>query len=125
MSSKLQQYKIQKYLNKLQNVSPNHKSYQTYLSKYQYWLKGGLEVSELVPNHDYIYTTNGQISGKRDWKYKYCKQDEVLDEDNETITYYKFKDNTEKIVECNTPDIMPIAFLKETVKKMTDPNPPI
>ena len=42
MSSSLSSYKIQKYLGKLQSVSQEDPRYQIYLSKYMYWLEGGV-----------------------------------------------------------------------------------
>lgn len=47
MTQELTSYKLEKYQRKLQSVSQNHPSYQVYLSKYMYYLQGGVITPEL------------------------------------------------------------------------------
>ena len=71
MSSNLQSYKIQKYLNKLQSVSQDHPSYQLYLSKYMYWLEGGVNWRPLTTD-DIIKINTNSTYKYNDIEYKYC-----------------------------------------------------
>ncbi len=106
MSSNLQSYKIQKYLNKLQSVSQDHPSYQLYLSKYMYWLEGGVDVAKLKVGNNYSYTTN---DGKLTRSYKYCKN---------LQGNYIFKENINgKMANCNDHTQKQQTFQVSTINK--------
>ena len=95
--SEIQSYKIQKYLNKLQSVSQDHPSYQLYLSKYMYWLEGGVIFKTINGNNmnilDKAVTATYQLKHAI---YRYCGQT------NNQHTLYRIYNNNQKNETCTT-----------------------